>query len=84
MTIEQSDGSFLVLQSDGKRVRVAASDIEEIRDSAVSAMPTGLLDNLSVSEVNDLFAYLMDVRQRTANSTPQQQSVSQAEVAPVR
>ena len=59
MTIKQADGGYVVLRSDGKRIRVAADDIEEIKDSKVSAMPTGLLDGLSPAEISDLMAYLM-------------------------
>jgi hypothetical protein len=48
-----------VLQKDGKRVRIPADEIEEIKDSSVSAMPAGLLDGFSETDVRDLFAYLM-------------------------
>ena len=58
MAVEQSDGSYFILQSNGQRVRVKADEISQIKDSRVSAMPHGLLDNLSESEINDLFAFL--------------------------
>lgn len=59
MTIQQPDESYFVLQADGKRIRIAPEDIEEMKDNPESAMPEGLLDNLTMSEVSDLFAYLM-------------------------
>jgi putative heme-binding domain-containing protein len=68
MAINQSDGAIVVLQSDGKRVRIPAEDIEAVKPSAVSAMPTGLLDGLSESEVADLMAFLM----QRANATAKQ------------
>jgi len=58
MAIEQADGSYFVLQSNGQRVRVKSDEISQIKDSKISAMPHGLLDNFSESEINDLFAFL--------------------------
>ncbi|MEM9939951.1 MAG: c-type cytochrome [Planctomycetota bacterium] len=60
MAVEQADGSYFVLQQDGSRIRIAADDIDEIQESKISAMPSGLLDNLTESEIKDLFAFLMD------------------------
>ena len=59
MAVKQADGSYFMLQSDGSRVRVQANQISQISESKVSAMPLGLLDNLSESEINDLFAFMM-------------------------
>ena len=47
-----------VLMDDGEKVEIAQEDIDEIRDSAVSAMPTGLLNRLSLEQVGQLFAFL--------------------------
>jgi putative membrane-bound dehydrogenase-like protein len=47
-----------VLLSSGKQVELDQADIEAIEVSDTSAMPTGLLDRLSLQEVADLFAYL--------------------------
>ena len=68
MAIKQPDGSYFVLQQDAKRIRIMPQDIDEIADSKVSAMPEGLLDGLSPSEINDLFAYIMTTAPRTANA----------------
>ena len=47
-----------VLMSDGEQVELAQEDIESIEPSRNSAMPTGLLNELSLQQVADLFAYL--------------------------
>ena len=59
MAMKQSDGAYVILQSDGKRIRIPVEDIDEVRDAQVSAMPSGLLDTLSMSEIADLVAFLM-------------------------
>lgn len=71
MAVKQPDGSYFVLQQDGRRIRIMKDDIESIAESTVSAMPEGLLDGLSPQEVNDLFAYMMNSSQtnRTASGT---------------
>jgi putative heme-binding domain-containing protein len=85
MAVLQADGSYFVLQSDGKRIRVAAEEIEDVKESATSAMPEGLLDSLSISEINDLFTFLMPPKQQqTVGSSQDNNSVSQAETAPIR
>ncbi len=59
MAVKQADGSYFILQSDGSRIRVKANEVSQVKDSQVSAMPHGLLDDLSESEINDLFAFMM-------------------------
>src|SRR5690606_34153665 len=54
----QSDGSIIVLQSNGQKVPLAAEEIELTEPSKTSAMPDGLLNTLSLEEVAHLFAYL--------------------------
>ena len=56
----QADGSLIVLQSDSQKVHLAADDIEDVQASKISAMPEGLLNRLSLEQVGDLFAYLMN------------------------
>ena len=65
MTMEQTDGSYVLLDQQGKRIRIDANDVQEIGDSSHLAMPEGLLDGLSTTEVSDLMAYLM----KQSNST---------------
>ena len=48
-----------MLQNDATRIRLKANEISQIRDSKVSAMPSGLLDQFSEVEINDLFAFMM-------------------------
>ena len=47
-----------ILLSTGKKLEFAHADIEDVRPSDVSSMPTGLLNPLSLQQVADLFAYL--------------------------
>ncbi|QEG37610.1 DUF7133 domain-containing protein [Bythopirellula goksoeyrii] len=47
-----------ILLTDGEKVDIAQSDIDEIRESPTSAMPGGLLNRLSLEQVGQLFAYL--------------------------
>jgi putative heme-binding domain-containing protein len=54
------DGSITVLQADSQKVHIPAEDIEEITPSKTSAMPEGLLNRLSLEQVADLFAFLMN------------------------
>ncbi|MFK7769930.1 MAG: HEAT repeat domain-containing protein [Mariniblastus sp.] len=77
MAIKQADGSFFVLQSDGKKIRIAADDVEEVKDSKLSAMPNGLLDGLSEAEVNDLFGYLMSTQSQNQTANASQSTVNQ-------
>ena len=59
MAMAQTDGSYVLLDQQGKRVRIDAKDVQEIGDSSHSAMPEGSLDGLNPTEVRDLMAYLM-------------------------
>ncbi len=52
------DEAVTVLQSSGEKVTVKKEDIDEIQPSKKSAMPEGLLSQLSLDEIADLFAYL--------------------------
>ena len=52
-----SDG-VTVLMADGEKVDIPQSDIDDIRPSPTSAMPSGLLNRLSLEQVGQLFAYL--------------------------
>jgi putative heme-binding domain-containing protein len=56
----QPDGSVTVLQSDGGKVSLKADEIEETEPSKTSTMPEGLLNPLTLEQVADLFAFLMD------------------------
>ena len=56
--VVEDNGNYTVLQSDGKKVAVAADEVANIVELEVSAMPQGLVDNLSLEEINDLFSYM--------------------------
>lgn len=58
MLVRESDG-YTVLQSDGKKIEIADSEVDQIKQDKVSAMPEGLLDDLSPEEIRDLFAYML-------------------------
>ncbi len=53
-----AEGETIILQSTGEKTTVKTADIEETKPSNVSAMPTGLLDTLSLDEIGDLFSYM--------------------------
>jgi putative heme-binding domain-containing protein len=48
----------VVLQTDGEKVNVKQSEIDQIAPSKLSAMPAGLFNKLTQAEIADLFAYL--------------------------
>lgn len=52
------EGEQVVLKSDGDKVSVPEQEIDEVHPSNVSAMPVALLDELSLEQIADLFAYL--------------------------
>jgi putative heme-binding domain-containing protein len=56
----EPDGGLTVVQADGGKVRLAADDIEDIEPSKLSTMPEGLLNTLTLEQVADLFALLME------------------------
>ena len=47
-----------VLLSTGKKIEIPHEEIEDIQPSQQSAMPTGLLNSLTLEQVADLFAYM--------------------------
>ena len=48
----------VVLQSNGEKARIPQNEIDEIAPSKKSAMPDGLFNTLTLSEIADLLAYL--------------------------
>jgi putative heme-binding domain-containing protein len=55
---QQASGDVTVLQTNGQKVELSRGEIDDIQPSDVSAMPTGLLNPLTLEEVADLFAFL--------------------------
>jgi putative heme-binding domain-containing protein len=54
-----SDGGLRVLTADARETAVPREEVSELRASAVSLMPTGLLEGLSEREVQDLVVFLV-------------------------
>ena len=57
LVIEETKDSITVMKSDTTRVKIAKEDIEEKKESKLSAMPAGLVQN--PSELADVVAYLL-------------------------
>jgi putative heme-binding domain-containing protein len=55
----QDKGSLKVVTVDGKETVVQRGDVKELRASAVSLMPSGLLDTLKEGQVRDLLTFLL-------------------------
>lgn len=66
MTVKQNDGAFVVLRDDGKRIRIPADDVETVKDSTISGMPTGLIDGLTPAQIADLMAFVMQQKTEVA------------------
>lgn len=49
----------MTIQTATEIIAIDAGDVEEIRNTELSLMPDGLLENLQEQEVRDLFGYLM-------------------------
>ena len=64
-------GEVVILQQDGKKVVVEQEDVDETLPSRLSAMPEGLLDNLSLQDVTDLFTYMSETPRSATASKPE-------------
>jgi putative heme-binding domain-containing protein len=53
------DANRLVLRTATEEVTVSEEDVEQVDESSLSAMPDGLLQTLSPTQVAELIAYLM-------------------------
>ncbi len=58
LVVPRGQEGITVLLSDGEKVELANADVEEIKESNVSAMPQGLLNSLTLEQVGHLFAFL--------------------------
>ena len=58
MLSPETSGHRVLLKNDGKKVTLPVEDIEEILPSQKSSMPAAL----TLREVSDLFAFLMNAR----------------------
>jgi putative heme-binding domain-containing protein len=53
-----SDGAIVILQASGEKVTVPQDEIEQQVKNKTSSMPEGLLNELTLDEISDLFAFL--------------------------
>ena len=58
MAAANPDGSLVILQSDGRKLTIEKDNIDTVVTSKKSAMPEGLLNNLTLEQIADLFAFL--------------------------
>jgi putative heme-binding domain-containing protein len=52
------EGEKVVLKDDGEKVAIPEEEIDEILPSRISAMPDGLLNELTLEQIADLFEYM--------------------------
>ena len=57
--VVRRDEKRVVVRTATEQVSLPAEEVEEIKESSLSAMPDGLLQSLSEEQIADLFAYLM-------------------------
>jgi putative heme-binding domain-containing protein len=58
LVVPDGADAIAVVTSDGRKLRIAKTDVEDIRESRVSVMPENLLNILTLQDVADLFAFL--------------------------
>ena len=64
LKLRQEGDTLVLANNEGKELRVAASDIEETRVSALSLMPGNFADTLPAQDVVDLLEYLVKLTGR--------------------
>lgn len=74
LVAESENGQVTVLQSDGKKVAIDDADVDEIIPSKVSVMPSGLLNELTLEQIADLFAYLEGKPATAVTQRPEEKS----------
>ncbi|MSU57916.1 MAG: c-type cytochrome [Pedosphaera sp.] len=62
MILDQSSGNLTLGTSTGERVVISQAQVVSLRESAVSAMPEGLVKPLKPQELRDLFSYLQSTK----------------------
>ncbi|MFM7317893.1 MAG: c-type cytochrome, partial [bacterium] len=58
LVADKTDAGMTLIDANRQLTRVASAEIEEVKVSAASLMPEGILDNLKDNEIRDLFRYL--------------------------
>jgi len=63
-------GSIIIINSKGEKIEVPKNQVEEMISSKVSAMPEGLLNNLTLEEIANMFAYLRALQRARVARNP--------------
>lgn len=63
---QMTEGWVEIVGGNGRPVRIATADIKAQHNSAVSLMPSGLVNVLKPQEFSDLISYLCSLQQRVA------------------
>ncbi len=80
---KNSDGTLTVRDSKLHETIIAEQDVDEMKPSKTSLMPSGLLDTLSAAEIRDLLAYMGFVPPQSQNPE-QQQTANRSEETRIR
>ena len=64
LLVEHTAAGVTLLAAKAEKLTIAASNLDQLRESEVSLMPENVLKKLTPQELRDLFAYLQ------ANVTP--------------
>ncbi len=68
LLVEQNAGGVTLLAAKAEKLTVAASNLDELRESDASLMPENVLKKLTPQELRDLFAFLQSAAPKTENS----------------
>lgn len=58
LVADKTDSGMTLIDANRQLARIAVAEIDEVKVSAASLMPEGILDNLKDNEIRDLFRYL--------------------------
>ncbi len=72
MVAPGGNGTLVVLQANGEKLTIAEEDIEQRVRNKTSAMPDGLLNELTLDEIADLFGYLFSPPRKNVVRRPTQ------------
>jgi putative heme-binding domain-containing protein len=72
LVVPQPNGSVVVFDSEGRSSRIAKEEIDEIQPSKISSMPAGLLNELTLHEIADLFAYMKQAPRQNIARQPEE------------
>ncbi len=59
LKLRDKGGDIVLADTNGKEVRIAADEVEEVVLSRLSAMPSNTVDQIAETNLPDLLAYLM-------------------------